>query len=67
MGKYTNRDVARETESSRREVSAAHHQAKDDAAKEGGWGVPENRHDSGGSGSRGNSSSSGSSGGDSGK
>ena len=44
MTKYTKKDAGRDTKSSRKEVSKAWHDAKDAAAKEGGWGVPRNRH-----------------------
>ena len=44
MGKWTDKDTARETNSTMKEVKEASHQARDDAAKEGGWGVPEDRH-----------------------
>jgi len=53
MTDYTKKDAAKDTEASGKETARAHHQAREDAAKEGGWGVPKNRHgdkDSGGGG-----------------
>ena len=44
MTKYTEKDVAKETGASGKETARAWHKAKDDAAEEGGWGVPKNRH-----------------------
>jgi len=44
-GGYSKTDAARDTGSSTSDVSRAHHDARDVAAKEGGWGVPSNRHD----------------------
>jgi len=44
MTEYTKKDAQQETDSSRRETSAAWHAARDDAAEEGGWGVPADRH-----------------------
>jgi len=44
MSKWTEKDTARETNSSIKEVKKSFHQARNDAAKEGGWGVPEDRH-----------------------
>lgn len=44
MSGYTKKDAAKDCDTSVKEVSKAHHQARDDAAKEGGWGVPEDRH-----------------------
>ena len=56
---YTKEDAAKESKSSPKEVSEAWHGARDDAAKEGGWGVPSERHggekDSGSKDSGGNS------------
>jgi len=43
-GKYTQSDARRDTGATRRQTSEAHHQARTDAAKAGGWGVPKNRH-----------------------
>jgi hypothetical protein len=43
---YDKTDAAKETQSSTSQVSRAWHDARDDAAKEGGWSVPSNRHDS---------------------
>jgi hypothetical protein len=48
MSQYTKKDAAKDTESTVKQVSEAWHKAKDDAATEGGWGVPENRHEKGG-------------------
>ena len=45
MSGYTKKDAAKDTESTVKEVSRAHHQARNDAAKEGGWGVPKDRHE----------------------
>ena len=45
-GGYDKSDAARDTDSSTGKVSEAWHQARDDAAKEGGWGVPADRHGS---------------------
>jgi hypothetical protein len=42
--KYTKNDAAKDTKSSPKQVSEAWHQARDDAAKDGNWGVPANRH-----------------------
>lgn len=42
--KYTEKDAAKDTGSSGKEVSRAWHEARNDAAREGGHGVPENRH-----------------------
>lgn len=44
MTDYTKKDAAKDTGSTPKEVSGAWHKAKDDAAKEGGWNVPEDRH-----------------------
>ena len=44
MGKYTEKDAAKDTDSSVKEVKESWHQARDDAAEEGGHGVPEDRH-----------------------
>jgi hypothetical protein len=41
---FNEKDAAELTNVSIREVNETWHQARDDAAKEGGWGVPENRH-----------------------
>lgn len=46
--KYTEKDAAKDTDSSKRDVKSAWHDARDDAAKEGGWKVPEDRHGNGG-------------------
>jgi hypothetical protein len=43
--------AAKLTDSTPKEVTEAWHAARDDAAREGGWGVPKNRHGSSGSGS----------------
>jgi hypothetical protein len=43
--KWTEKDTSRETGDSIREVNRAWHEARNQAAKEGGWNVPENRHD----------------------
>ena len=44
MTDYTKKDVAKDTEAGGKEIARAHHQARQDAAEEGGWGVPKNRH-----------------------
>ncbi len=41
---YDKTDAAKATDASTSKVSEAWHQAKDDAAKEGGWRVPADRH-----------------------
>lgn len=41
---YDKKDAAEDTNSSTKEVSKAWHQARDDAAEEKGWRVPQNRH-----------------------
>jgi hypothetical protein len=41
-GKYDKKDAAADTGASVKEVSDAHHQARNDCA--GFWGVPANRH-----------------------
>ena len=56
MAQYDEKDAAKDTNVSTKEVSSTWHQARDDAAKEGNWGVPKDRHGS-------SDSSSGSSGG----
>ena len=43
MPKWTNEDTAKETDAGGKQVSRASHDARDEAAKEGGWGVPPNR------------------------
>jgi len=48
MSQYTKKDAGKDTGSTVKEVSRAWHEAKNDAAKEGGWGVPEDRHEKGG-------------------
>lgn len=47
MGGYNEKDAARDTDSLTSKVSEAWHSARDDAAKEGGWGVPADRHNKG--------------------
>lgn len=49
MGGYDKKDAAKDTDSSTKEVSKAWHEARNDAAKEGGHGVPEDRHGDSGS------------------
>lgn len=49
-GGYDKSDAARDTDSSSSKVSEAWHDARDDAAEEGGWGVPKDRHGSNDSG-----------------
>ena len=41
---YTKKDAAKDTEAGGKETARAWHKAKDDAAEEGGWGVPKDRH-----------------------
>lgn len=48
VSEYGPKDAAKDTNSSRRDVSRAWHEARNDAAKEGGWDVPANRHGEGG-------------------
>ena len=43
-GGYSQSDARRDTGATRRQVKEAHHQARNDAAKEGGHSVPKNRH-----------------------
>lgn len=50
MAGYSKGDAGRDTGASTGKVSEAWHQARDDAAKEGGWGVPKDRHNTGGGG-----------------
>lgn len=50
MSGYDKADAARDTGSSTSKVSEAWHDAREDAAKEGGHGVPADRHGSGDSG-----------------
>ena len=50
MAGYTKGDAGRDTGASTGKVSQAWHQARDDAAKEGGWGVPKDRHGGNGGG-----------------
>lgn len=45
-GGYDKTDAARDTDTSTGKVSEAWHDARDDAAREGGHGVPSNRHGS---------------------
>ena len=47
MDKYDKKDAAEDTDSSTKDVSRAWHDARDDAAEEGGWGVPADRHGEG--------------------
>ena len=48
MSQQTKKDTAKEHGDSIKEVSRAWHDARDDAAKDGDWGVSEDRHDNGG-------------------
>lgn len=41
---YNEKDAAKDTNSNLKEVSKVWHEARNDAAKEGGWGVPKDRH-----------------------
>jgi hypothetical protein len=43
--KWTEKDTSKETGESIKEVKKAWHEARNQAAKEGGWNVPKNRHD----------------------
>ena len=45
--KYTEKDAAKDTNASKNDVKSAWHDARDDAAKEGGWNVPSDRHGDG--------------------
>lgn len=45
MSQQTKKDTARESGDSVKDVSRAWHDARDDAAKDGNWSVPEDRHD----------------------
>lgn len=45
MSQQTKKDTARESGDSVKDVTRAWHDARDDAAKDGDWGVPEDRHD----------------------
>ena len=45
MPGYGKEDAAKDTDTSTGKTSEAWHDARDDAAKEGGWGVPSDRHD----------------------
>ena len=47
LTQYSKNDAAKDTESSTSDVSRAWHDARDDAAKSGDWGVPSNRHGGG--------------------
>lgn len=53
MSKYTEKDAAKDTGTSVKEVSSNWHKAKDDAAGEPGWKVPQDRHAKEKAGSRG--------------
>ena len=44
MSGYTEKDAAKETGASNKEVNNAWHTARDDAAKDGGWGIPKELH-----------------------
>jgi len=44
MTQYDESDASKDTDSSEKEVNEAWHDARDDAAEEGGWGVPKDRH-----------------------
>jgi len=48
MSEYTEEDAARDTGSSATETARAWYDAQKDAAKDGDWGVSEDRHDNGG-------------------
>lgn len=50
MSKYNKKDAAKDTKTSTSKVSRAWHDARNDAAKESGHGVPSDRH--GGSGNK---------------
>jgi len=47
MSEYTEEDAARDTGSSATETARAWYDAQKDAAKDGDWGVSEDRHDNG--------------------
>jgi len=42
-GGYSQKDAAKDTRSSSKDTAKAHHEARNHAAKSGGWGVPKNR------------------------
>jgi len=46
MGKHNEKDTGRDTGSSQKEVRESFHDARNDAAEEGDWGVPPDRHGS---------------------
>ena len=48
MPKYTEADAAKDTGASAKQVERAWHDARDDAAREGGHSVPADRHSKGG-------------------
>lgn len=48
-GGYDKSDASRDTGDSAGKVSEAWHDSREAAAKEGGWGVPKDRHHSSGS------------------
>lgn len=48
MPKWTEKDTAKETGAGGKQVSRAFHDARNDAAKESGWGVPKDRGGGGG-------------------
>lgn len=60
--KMSNRDIQRSSTDSGRATAAAGHQARNDMAKDGGWGVPTDRHGDKSSNDDGRSSHSGDSG-----
>lgn len=41
---YDQKDAQKDTDATSKDVSKAWHDARDAAAKEGNWGVPEDRH-----------------------
>ncbi|MCK6463009.1 MAG: hypothetical protein L6Q29_04325 [Candidatus Pacebacteria bacterium] len=44
MGGYSKENAAKDTNTSTSKVSEAWHDARDDAAKDGKWGIPSDRH-----------------------
>lgn len=43
-GGFSQKDAQKATNATRKQTSKAHHQARNDAAKTGGWNVPKNRN-----------------------
>ena len=49
-GGWDSKDSAAKTGASRKDTSRAFHDARDTAAREGGWNIPKDRHNKGSSG-----------------